>query len=469
MNYTGRIHELKEQPVRNFIFDDQYFFYEGGRLYSVDKDKLKILSESQSYAVYIHGLGGIWCDDGNGYKYLDVKGNTNYKKFKDGAIDLFHGNYCVYSFKNEQSNKYNFAIKNLKSNETIVHEDSFNNYTICGKTLLARKTSKGIKCFDLGLNTIWEFKFDRNVDFVYGNLKPFLFQDLVILNIGEEKEGGDGQIIALEKADGSVVWKHHFETEPTFTVIGDRVYATENGRMIVLDAATGNTLVDQPSGFKSSFKGDSLWSNGWELFMVNMTEALIRVFSADGQTLLQELKIPEPFAPLQREHFTNHNGYYYLPLAVRDMCLTGAVYGLLMLRPAKEGDKLEIIIKPRPAHKVLTKQTDDGQDYCHVILNSGSVNEILKYGPILIREFGNVKGAQVWSDNRRNHKFNGRIVFSTNLDDFNNDEIGKIKQMIADIEEYFHTMGIKAGNRKDQINIELGPSPRGGAEPIPTI
>jgi hypothetical protein len=386
---------------------------------------------------------------------------------KGGIIEFFINNLCVCHFKNPDTNKYDLAIKDYSTQSIVKRTGSFSKYASDGQYLFGRHTSKGISCLDFDLNTVWDYEFDRFVDFVHGNLLPYPYKDLVILNIGVDREkGGDGQIIALSKSDGSLVWKRHFEREPTFIVINDRVYVTDDGRMIVLEATTGKTLVDQPAGFETNHPGDSLWSNGQELFMVNMTLSLIRIFSTDGKTLLQELKIPEPFAPLNSEHFISHDGFYYLSLAIQDMCLNGAVYGLLILGPAEDQQKAGIVVEPRPYNQVLVKQMEDGQEYCHVILKDHSLEKVLKYGPILMKEYANVKGSQVWSDDRRNPKFNGRIVFSANFDDFSDEDNRKINRMIEETEKWFDTMGVHAGNRKTEIKIELGPSTKELGEAI---
>jgi hypothetical protein len=459
MCFQGKILELRDQIEDFFVLKNKIFFNEGRRLHGIDKQKINKIIEAKNNACYIDGMERIWCDDGSQYQCFKIDGQRETSTFSDGAIKLFYMNHCFYSFKNIETKKYNLAVKDFASGKTAILKDSFNSYAVCDGYLFSRKTSKGIWCFDLELKSIWSYEFDRDVDFAYGNLLPYFYQNLVILNIGEDKQkGGDGQIVALSKSDGSLVWKRHFETEPTFIVIEDKVYATENAQMTVLDAATGKTLVDHPSGFETSAYGDSLWSNGRELFMVNMTLSKIRIFSEDGKTIHQELKIPEPFSPLRRKHFVSHNGFYYLPLGIEDMSLNGAVYGLLILSFTEDKQKVGIIVEPRPYNQVLTKQTKDGQDYCHVIIKDSDFENVLKYGPILLKEYANVKGSQVWSDNRRNHKFNGMMVFSTNIEDFSDEENQKIALMLKDAEEWFDIMAIRAGNRKAKIKIELGPS-----------
>jgi hypothetical protein len=145
-------------------------------------------------------------------------------------------------------------------------------------------------------------------------------------------------------------------------------------------------------------------------------------------------------------------------LGIEDMSLNGAVYGLLILSPTEDKQKVGIFVEPRPYNQVLTKLTKDGQDYCHVIIKDSDFENVLKYGPILLKEYANVKGSQVWSDNRRNPKFNGMMVFSANIEDFSDEENQKIALMLKDAEEWFDIMAIRAGNRKAKIKIVLGPS-----------
>jgi hypothetical protein len=284
-----------------------------------------------------------------------------------------------------------------------------------------------------------------------------MIDDSVILNLGVDKQSERNcEIISLYKANGEIKWRKAFKKEiSNCLLINQKLLVAHEGRLIVLDPGTGEVLVDEPSGFEKRTHEDTLWADEGCLYYISCAEATIRIFSQDGKDVMQDLKIPLPFAPVVGEAFVAFEEGYYLPLALGDDCLQGAVYGLLKLSPAKEGQKPEITVEPRPAYQVLTEETDDGQIYCRIVFKNKDLETILKYGPIVMKEYANVRGAQVWSDERRNPKFNGRIVFSTNLEDFGAEDQQKIQQMIEDTETWFETMSVRAGNRKDKIATEL--------------
>jgi hypothetical protein len=63
----------------------------------------------------------------------------------------------------------------------------------------------------------------------------------------------------------------------------------------------------------------------------------------------------------------------------------------------------------------------------------------------------------MWSDERQNKKFNGKLYFSAEPTDLTEELKKMIRKMTARTENWLKSMGVQAGNKKDpiQINIDM--------------
>jgi outer membrane protein assembly factor BamB len=291
-------------------------------------------------------------------------------------------------------------------------------------------------------------------------LKPQIYKQIVIINAGvDPRQKNKGEIIALSKTDGSLIWSQEIGIEASNCIlIEDKVYIACDRRMIVLNAETGGCELNEPSGFTSGGRNETLWSDGKHLFMISPNEQAIRVFSKNGNTLLQELKIPRPYMPQEGKPLVYHSDQYYLPLMTGDYSLNGVVYGLLVLSRADDKNTANIDIERWPVQKNVKKiDGQDGGEKYSVSIAGQKIEDVIRYGEIALKEVASVKGTHIYSDDRRNLKFNGKILFSTNTDDLGQLAEEKVKEMASRVENWAQRTGVCAGDGKGEIRITVMP------------
>ena len=134
------------------------------------------------------------------------------------------------------------------------------------------------------------------------------------------------------------------------------------------------------------------------------------------------------------------------------------MYGLLVLGPTENKQTSNIEIEKWPVLRTV-KKTDDqaGGEQYHVLVTGEELEDVIRYGEISLKEIASVKGSQIYSDERRNNKFNGNILFSTNLGDLGLQAEENIREMVSRIEDWANRTGISAGNGKAAIRITLVP------------
>ncbi len=290
-----------------------------------------------------------------------------------------------------------------------------------------------IMCFDFDLNCLWSIPVKIwNVAQVKESAQ--LFNDLIIINLGCESRDDERFVVAaFSQADGSQVWRYVLPHPPMSSeLIGDRVYIALDWQMIVLDAATGEPLVNCVSGFdyfpkdhemayhygKSPLvtRSTYLHTDGEHLFFISSPHRVIRVFSFDGRTRLQDIEMPTPITPYTRNPIT--------PLAQTPYSVDGKTFfplsfnvdlaGVLVLEPRAD-DSGSMTIAPRTTIDIERIEDDSACFGFRIAIDTEDFGDILRFGSVQIRELALFYGQDRSQLNDIDDKhydlmFNGRFV-----------------------------------------------------------
>jgi hypothetical protein len=467
----GRISEFPKPVYRVQKFKNTMFFQEGNRIWTIDKRGVHKFFENNKL------FSGTFCEQGFWICLMEKTGSGE-EKFHDelrgfddreqilGVMDDFPisdseivDNLAV--VLNCRSENGAFSVKNLENSETYTIENApIYNFSVCDGFIYTNDIYEKIECFDYQLNKIWE-RDKGKVNYSASPLAmPMPYKDSVIVNIGSDDNRCNGEILSLAKNSGDILWSRVLENDISACVlVDDRVCLAAQGQMVVLDAGSGEILVDEPSGFEKDTMTEGVCFDGNNLLFINPRESKIRVFTADGKQLLQELKIPMPYMPSQYAQMIYRDGRYYLPLELADMTLGSACSGLLILEKSDNGDGSVVIEKWPVNSTVIRLENETGEEYYHVLVTGETLDDVLRYGEIKLQEVISARGSHNLSDERRNEKFNGELLFSANIDDLGKDAEEKIQYMIQSVEDINRRWDVRSGNGEHQISVKLAPLP----------
>ena len=457
---------IKEYPdaVWPTVRDCALYFMDEERIRRIDSEGCGIVFRRKWIESWKFGLGGLWvlCRDENfklkdSYEFADIfETGKSYEPVKTEYADIFLSNKSF----GEKDKK--LLVKDFGKNEqnwvSARHEYWL---TSNGKFVFGSSRGNEFVCFDLNLNELWSYPHDKRLHH-YGKPLPTLWENLCICNLGSDKKTKkNGEIVALEKETGEPVWRRHFKDEASMCLAyGDRLYVASAGRMIVLDAATGETLLDEDSGFQRSRQDEVLWTDGEFLCMVNPSPSChgsMRVFSADGRRLLQELGLPDPYCFISMPPVEFEDGFYW-GLGPVSPIFAGVRGALLKLRAVREGEEPGIHFEKWPEHEVKTVKEGRFQAY-HVSMKDDDPDRIFRYGVIKIREIAAMRGFHTFClDEWRNRKFNGKIYFSAPVKAFGSEGDKMLDELAHAVDYYVRSLKIFAGNRKGGIKLEIIPA-----------
>ena len=291
----------------------------------------------------------------------------------------------------------------------------------------------------------------------FGNRTPQPYNDLVILNVGEDPDTRkDGEITAFAKTDGHVVWAYHLPSKvDNCLVIGDGVYITYQDRMIVLDAQTGKERLNQPMGFdcEAQYIKATLFYHDNQLLAISSGASSIRIFSEDSKTLIQAIQIPEPYYPAQGVAPLVNKDKLYLTLSTPPT-LKG-IRGLLILSPTQADEAPHLEIAERPPFQIITTEEADGAHEIIVSISHPNLEDILRYSEITLKEISQMRGYQVWDSPQQDLKWNGKIELIVDPTPLPKTAERDLQTMLTDLETWLDDMGIYSGDKKHNIKISL--------------
>ncbi len=456
---------IKEYPdaVWLTVRDGALYFQDEERIRRIESGGCGVVFRRKWLEEWEFGLGGLWvqCRDENfelkdRYEFVDLFGTG--KSYE--PVEIEYARFFIGQKSFGQKDNKLFAKdfeKNEKKSVSIRHPCFI---VSDGNYIFGSSDGKEFACFDIDLNELWNYPHDKWLHF-YGNKPlPTLWKNLCICNLGSDrKTKKNGEIVALEKETGRLVWRRLFENEASKCLaFGDRLYVASAGRMIVLDAATGEILLDEDSGFEKSRQDEVLWTDGEFLCMVNpFSHGSIRVFSGDGKRMVQELRYPDPylfsFVPPVK-----FNDSFYCSLPSIPYTFSGVRGALLKLRPVREGEEPGIHFEKWPEHEVKTVKEGRYQAY-HVFMKDEDPDRIFRYGVIKIREIAAKHGFHTFcNEDWRDKKFNGNIYFTAPVKAFGSGGDKMLEELAHAVDYYVRSLKVFAGNRKGKIKLEIVPA-----------
>ena len=293
----------------------------------------------------------------------------------DNSIPIL--NNKVYSRGKSEADGDYFCSHDLETGQHKVVSGKYFHSASDGQFIFVRRNRpKVLECFDLDLNQLWEFPIEESGS--KASQYPQFDGELVF--IAPKKV-----IFAINKGTGELEWQYEFEYPPTsFTVGNGRVYCANTGQMIVLDAQTGDVLVQEDTGLAAfdtrvtyiqTPTDLSLTPIGDDLLYVGSNyDSAIKIFSADGKNCLQTIDLQSIGYPW---------GSFTQPLVVGDKIFQklGSDHseygsGILMLQPVNDDSDAGIEIEARP--EILIYATPNLEEkHSYQIYVEGSALDLL--------------------------------------------------------------------------------------------
>jgi outer membrane protein assembly factor BamB len=397
------------------------------------------------------------------YEFIDLFETGETHEMPENCVAIGVGqikdNYCFAMYEDE-SWDYHIVVHDLVKGTTRQIPSKLGRLSADGQRLYFTRNREGIRCYDFDLNLIWEQSYHKRPAFS-GPRHAMFYDDLVIVNQGvdepfedrdQRKYGLVGKITAYQKADGTPVWEREFERGVICTLIDGVLYATHNGTAMLIDPRRGDTLEEFSDIVADPHPYDRVWSDGSHLFYISLYEHKVVVLDRSGAPL-QELEIPRPYwPPADEEMFYRYKNYYLLPLVTSGRFQPS--YAMLVLRPGGQPGASPIPCEPRPEHEIQCLDLPDGKQEYRITITDDKLDNILRYGKILLNECALFNGAHGWSNGEENKHFNGRIRLKVAMTDFNKHRAA-IVEMLEEFEKERVIYATFAGDGKSPISAVL--------------
>ena len=308
MKYKGEIIESHNVSATERVDRDGHVYLELDRyLYELKNSHLSLLRAAEKEACFVFNELGLWTlelddtrdiSDKNkvpkyedyyqtGVQYIDL----DYFYLGGGAIIDEH----LFDIRDSEWPDAYLFRKNLRTGEEIKVEGgySFTGYDTQRKLIYSRDGDERLVCFDFDLNEKWSQPMDGH-SYSVANQYPQFTENLVLINQSEE-------IQAYDKLTGESAWVYKFEESPdSFSLLNNKVYCECDTDIYILDAATGDVLEQHPTGFpKRDREAIADYTiaihpvNDDLIYACSSRDPVIKFFSGDGKTCLQELELWE--------------------------------------------------------------------------------------------------------------------------------------------------------------------------------
>ena len=316
------------------------------------------------------------------------------------------------------------------------------------------------------LELIWERDFDKY--YLTNRFRePILTGNSVIAVVGwNERTQRDAEIVSLRRTDGATIWSRIFQDHPsTCELVRDRLYIEEGGRLWVLDAASGETIVTRTIGF--SFQAPTLvWTEGTRILVFSGPRA--RAFSLDGKEVLEDWELTRPYEFTLEPPVLVGDSFWMRAAADSGKRLLNTSTALIRFERANAdtssmtGRTTTICPEPWPVGvHVYSIQTNKETKY-HVSVTGDSADDVVRYGYIVLRWVAQARGAMLFNDYRFEKTFRGHILFSWTVP---NDDNSAIRTMVEELQQELK----EAPQPVTDIRFDVVPmpdEPPGREEPI---
>lgn len=399
MKYKGKVFESYNDWINALVdCNDQPYISYDGYLYQLleDGSLQKTLNFKRRQEVKFV-QDGIWlCEDRNYGHASEVSEFVDFYSLgkQHAPIDSCLArntipileNKVFFRGRSEAEGDF-FCGQDLETGQRHTESGKFLYASTDGKKIVARRSRPlALECFDLQLNKLWEFPIEGSGS--KARQVPQFNGDLVF--IAPKKV-----VFAIDKVTGEPTWQHEFRFSPGSVTVGNgRVYCAHAGQMVVLDAKTGDVLVQEDTGLtafdprQTTFQSPtdlSLTPIGDEkLYVGSNYDRVIKVFSADGKTCLQTIDLNSTGYPW---------GSFSQPLVVGDMIFQKlgsdrSEYGsgILMLQPVDNDTDTNIEIEARPEISIYaTPNLQETHSY-QIYVEGGELDLLDRYCGIVLVE-----------------------------------------------------------------------------------
>ncbi len=397
------------------------------------------------------------------YEFVDLFQTGKKRELPEECVSIgvgrIHGDYCIAIYEDE-SRIYNIVVHELATGIIKSTPSSYGRVSTDGGRVYFMSTREGLRCYDFDLKMLWEQPF-KNKNAFSGPLWPMFHDELVIVNQGVDrpfqdkdcrKYGLAGKIAAYTKKDGSPAWTREFERGVICNLIDGTLYTTHNGAILCIDPRNGAALKEFHDVVEDPHPYDRVWSDGTFLFYLALYERKIVVLDEAGM-VLQMLEVPGPYVPpANNETFCRYKDCYLLPLTISSRFQ--ASYAMLVLRPGGKAGSSAIPCEARPEHEIQCLDVpDDKQEYL-VTIKDNNIDNILRYGKILMNECALFNGRHIWSNGGENKKFNGLIRLKAVMKNYDRHR-SAIREMLEEFEKERAIHGTFSGDGRKGISTKL--------------
>jgi len=330
-----------------------------------------------------------------------------------------------------------------------------------------------IECYNYQLEKIWEYTELEGNAYLDFELKPQVYDDLVIINHAYD-------IIALNKNTGKEVWKYTFEDIPTSNILmQEKIYAVCKAQLYIIDPENGEVLLKVDTGYPEFFPdtgqlcrdknhigifpvGDYLYG----IARSTGTGKQIRLYNNDCSKILYETDWHEE---IQNEYYLNpyssimptiQGNKIYQPL--RNF-YSFSDRGILVMEITEDESQAGIKMTPRPPVAMVASPSLKVSHKLQVFLDVNNLDDALRYGELLTKELQFATGYIAAYDERKNAldtKHNGEIELIIDDTDFEKESVGYLNSLSDRLKEFFESDTCAAGNKKTTIKFTLLTQPK---------
>ncbi len=429
----------------------ELFFSDDHNMLRVQNGVTEIFTSMASYSSFVFETEGLWLN----YGMRSEKSGT--AKF----VDIYNKSISYPDLETGASYRHYFTEKNIIGvKPRLLFDASKKNGVVRKKKgkyhlgivvlenkVFARERDRGLVCYDMEFKETWCVPFEKTC-FTGIFDGPQNYENLIIINVGEKDTAkrGEFELNAYAAEDGSLVWQVVLPTSPgSSNVIGDKVYVSVLDKIMVIDAATGNVLLEKPHGLRAQ-SHNLLFPYGNRLLVFSEADDRFHVFDEDGKRV-QQIFLPENYMAGRFGFPVVYDGKLYKVLMLRNMLMRGTSAALLTLTPDEDADKaIHLKLPPEPSFHVSVVTTKDGENEHVVTVSHDDLDEIILYSTIRLKEIG-VETSSSVDPSQRDPKHNGSLRLFVDPDPLEDPEaalekLGIVKEKVEwYLKRHYETAG----------------------------
>jgi len=469
--------------IKGIIFESLSKTIDGGKTPVLCKDNRYYLeSDGEIRSIYQYpgevytsmaSDNGVWISDKslNSTIYIDMfDQGYNFNPIPSALSKLYVYDKNILAITSGDFVEPDFEFKQelllIDENSKIISKKSFSgnlNVTLDENHIYIRSGTKQlIECYDYQLEKIWEYeKFSGRV-YLDFERKPQIHNNLLIINHARET-------IALDKETGKEIWKRTFDAIPSSNILAqEKIYTVCEAQLYLIDPNTGEVEKTVDTGYpKMDDQGMDknrigVFPVGDYLYAIAMFHDgnPIKLFNKDASELLSEC--------------TYHDYYLNPALSIQPTIKGNKIFhtvrnanaysetGVMVLEIDNASEQLDVYPVPRPAAKVIASPSLKVSHKLQIYLDSCDIEEVLRYGDLLISEVQYATGYIPLYNIRENaldSKHNGLIELFIDSEIAANSQ-NNLLDFEEKLREKYSDASYLAGDKITSIDIKLIVQPK---------